>query len=374
MQNREIRKLVARLVDSSNEEDYLAEIKPNKIGIANRSLAYGIALDKTGESERKLHSEVEEYNEYVRFLRGVDGLREVFDSHQWTLTRSIASQRWDADTVDRIFSLKGYVFNTKLIREGDLLYALTPKMRYAVRIGDEEHMIDVSYYIPEWTSKKKDVRYIWNNHEEQRDGENDFLLYLWDICMQHNILPDGSKPYERYQGFEMYEPYLAGTNANFMRVKEVLIDMGYLHVYSITPEDGHPLWKYYYKDDGRLEVGVLNLGFKKNSLAVERILLILKASCTKVKEMPYILTDESGRQYLSKSRGALGGNRRLKIYGRLDCPSANRYVRQGKYAQHRVFFRNEKTAIAAGYRPCAVCMKEEYEIWKEHRPKQSQHE
>jgi methylphosphotriester-DNA--protein-cysteine methyltransferase len=29
-----------------------------------------------------------------------------------------------------------------------------------------------------------------------------------------------------------------------------------------------------------------------------------------------------------------------------------------------VFFADEATAIAAGYRPCFVCMREEYRAWK----------
>ena len=28
------------------------------------------------------------------------------------------------------------------------------------------------------------------------------------------------------------------------------------------------------------------------------------------------------------------------------------------------FFADEETAVAAGYRPCAKCMKEEYKKWK----------
>ena len=32
---------------------------------------------------------------------------------------------------------------------------------------------------------------------------------------------------------------------------------------------------------------------------------------------------------------------------------------------HACVFKDEATAIAAGYRPCAVCMKEEYKRWKE---------
>jgi methylphosphotriester-DNA--protein-cysteine methyltransferase len=31
-----------------------------------------------------------------------------------------------------------------------------------------------------------------------------------------------------------------------------------------------------------------------------------------------------------------------------------------------VFFADEETAVSAGYRPCGVCMREEYTRWKEH--------
>lgn len=69
--------------------------------------------------------------------------------------------------------------------------------------------------------------------------------------------------------------------------------------------------------------------------------------------------------YESETPGTLGGNGRAKIYGRLDCSSANRAVRSGPtYATHRVFFADEKTAIASGYRPCGNCMREKYNEWK----------
>ncbi len=76
------------------------------------------------------------------------------------------------------------------------------------------------------------------------------------------------------------------------------------------------------------------------------------------------LTDKNGKQYISKHRGALGGHNKLKIYGRLDCPSAAQHINKGHYVQHRVFFDNEETAIAAGYRSCAVCIPDAYRLWK----------
>ena len=76
------------------------------------------------------------------------------------------------------------------------------------------------------------------------------------------------------------------------------------------------------------------------------------------------LIGKDGKPYYSESKGTLGGHRASKIYGRLDCPSANRYIAKGQYIKNRVFFADEETAIAAGYRPCAVCMKEKYLLWK----------
>jgi hypothetical protein len=73
--------------------------------------------------------------------------------------------------------------------------------------------------------------------------------------------------------------------------------------------------------------------------------------------------------YSSAIPGSLGGNRRMKIYGRLDCASAKRAVAKGTtYQKHRVFFADEATAIAAGYRPCAKCMSQQYKVWCAEHP------
>ncbi len=77
----------------------------------------------------------------------------------------------------------------------------------------------------------------------------------------------------------------------------------------------------------------------------------------------YHLTQPDGSVVARDVPGLLGGNRRMKIYGRLDCPSALRALSRG-YAKRGVFFADEAGAIAAGYRPCAVCMPDEYRCWK----------
>lgn len=90
---------------------------------------------------------------------------------------------------------------------------------------------------------------------------------------------------------------------------------------------------------------------------------------TKTFRKTYTLVGRDGKPYESPAPGTLGGHRRTKGYGRLDCPSALRWIGRGHYVRHRVFFADEETAIAAGYRPCAVCMPREYAAWKAAREK-----
>lgn len=56
------------------------------------------------------------------------------------------------------------------------------------------------------------------------------------------------------------------------------------------------------------------------------------------------------------------GNRQLKIYGQLSCGSGKRMKRI-----NRVFFTDERDALAHGYRPCGHCMREAYLKWKSGR-------
>ncbi len=77
----------------------------------------------------------------------------------------------------------------------------------------------------------------------------------------------------------------------------------------------------------------------------------------------YILLGADGRPYRSTTHGTYGGNRRGKLYGRLDCTTALRAIARGGYVSHRVFFAAERIALAAGYRPCAVCLPDKYASW-----------
>lgn len=78
----------------------------------------------------------------------------------------------------------------------------------------------------------------------------------------------------------------------------------------------------------------------------------------------YTLLGPDRRPYRSATPGTLGGHRPDRRYGRLDCPAARRAIARGGYVRNRVFFADEQTAIAAGYRPCATCLPEKYARWK----------
>jgi hypothetical protein len=82
------------------------------------------------------------------------------------------------------------------------------------------------------------------------------------------------------------------------------------------------------------------------------------------RRAPYVLLGADRRPYPSSTPGRFGGHRRNRIYGRLDCRAALAAISKGGYMAHRVFFADEPTAVAAGYRPCAVCMPAAYRAWK----------
>lgn len=90
----------------------------------------------------------------------------------------------------------------------------------------------------------------------------------------------------------------------------------------------------------------------------------VKGNFLKYGKKTYKVITKSGT-VLTKIPGTLGGNKTLKIYGKLDCKSALNWIRKGYYVDNRVFFADEESAKESGYRPCGICMKKEYKIWKE---------
>ncbi len=70
------------------------------------------------------------------------------------------------------------------------------------------------------------------------------------------------------------------------------------------------------------------------------------------------IKDGNLRNKIKQKEICFGGNRKLKIYGTLQCKSGKRMKRE-----NRVFFASEKEAIKSDFRPCGHCMKTEYKKW-----------
>ena len=83
----------------------------------------------------------------------------------------------------------------------------------------------------------------------------------------------------------------------------------------------------------------------------------------------YVLLGADGKPHESATPGTLGGNGKQRVYGKLTCGSARSAIRRWgeAYTRTRVFFADEATAIAAGYRPCGNCMRPAYAEWKKRR-------
>lgn len=71
------------------------------------------------------------------------------------------------------------------------------------------------------------------------------------------------------------------------------------------------------------------------------------------------ISDSDLRSKIKQQEICFGGNKKLKIYGLLNCKSGKRMKRE-----NRVFFMTEKEAIENDFRPCGHCMKTEYKKWK----------
>jgi methylphosphotriester-DNA--protein-cysteine methyltransferase len=71
------------------------------------------------------------------------------------------------------------------------------------------------------------------------------------------------------------------------------------------------------------------------------------------------INDTELRRLVRKRVIVLGGNKRLKIYGRLGCGSGKKMKRE-----NRIFFSSEEDAAREGFRPCGHCMKVDYEKWR----------
>lgn len=72
------------------------------------------------------------------------------------------------------------------------------------------------------------------------------------------------------------------------------------------------------------------------------------------------MSDSELRRQIKHKEILTGGNIKLKIYGKLNCPSGKRMKRE-----NRIFFSSVKEAVKNGFRPCGHCLKADYKNWKQ---------
>lgn len=65
------------------------------------------------------------------------------------------------------------------------------------------------------------------------------------------------------------------------------------------------------------------------------------------------------KQLIGEGLISYAGNRKLKIFGTLDCASGKRMK-----TENRVFFASAAEAVRNGYRPCGHCCQAAYRSWK----------
>ena len=334
------------------------------IYIPNRSAAWHYHyLPNDSEEIIALRAAVDNYNQYLDYLDSVGGFREYFIKHNLCVSKEEITKHWTKEVADIVFSKRSYIFSTDLrLCDGFLIDKAYPKS-YSVRICGEELQLPIgepSYSYPEHARGK---RLIWN----WVDNGHDFTISLWELLgapiWESEDSDDDDAPV--IYGFDCYDQIRdEEPELQLVRIYNKLENLGYIKTVTIVPENPDPIWKNYCKTDGSLDCGIVDMSFLKNKLIMEQIAQLLWTPTNELKEKPYFITTEQNTQLLSSAPGALGGHKKLKIYGKLDCPSAARYLAKGQYAQHRVFFSDEDTAISAGYRPCGVCMPEAYKKWK----------
>lgn len=357
--------VVATPIASFQDKEYRFKRKqyPN-IHIPNRALAHRLSFqDDHSEEVEAVRRSVEEYNNYLAKVEAIPGFLDFFKEHGFCISRESVSEKWSEEIADVVFSKKRYCFSTELSNQDGYLFDISIPVVYHAQI--EKNIVSLPIGKPDsaYPNTINGKTVIWN----WVDNGHDFCFYLWKLlgepCCQSKELEEDENAV--HYDFDAYDQYRAEyVEPQLVNIFQKLESLGYIESYTIKAQQKDPRWVYYGKEDGSVDLALVDMSFLKNKLVMEQIELLLWQREEDIAEQQYFLTDKNGKQYISKHRGTFGGHNKLKIYGKLDCPSAARNIKKGHYVQYRVFFDNEETAMAAGYRPCAICMPEAYKYWK----------
>ena len=328
--------------------------------IPDRYLAWEIEYQPEDSMKKAaLRKAVDEYNQYLQALEAIPGFLDEFIVRGKCISREFVEKHWSAATAETVFSLKPFCFETDLLIIDGFLFDKSISCRYQVEIEGNVSSIPVGSPWDQYPETIGKCIAIWN----WADNGHDFCYDLWWLeSGRYLIEPDDDETYYAFNDYEQIRD--EEPEPQLVRIFKKIERSGYLRTYTIRPESYDPMWVYYGKSDGSMDIALIDPSFSDNHLLTLQTNLLFWAPVEKSRY--YFLTDRKEAQYLSERPGTLGGHDGLKIYGKLNCPSALKHIEKAKekYIRHRVFFENEETAVEAGYRPCAVRMPEEYRKWK----------
>lgn len=342
------------------------------IKFISSSTAWSIMTQEDGSSAKtKLVNNIAEYNDYIDFLNNLEDFMAFFDSQNCCVSRNQMKNAYSNETLDRIFSLKPYPFETEIVRMGNLLYSPKATMNYAIPLNNNErilfHSENNELIFP---TNHGDYQLLWNKSDDGRDMIESLFNLLYSYKKFASIIDqmcddEKSEGYQDYFCYDQARDAMDGPDPRLIRCYRLLESLGYITTYNIVTDTGLPFLSQDQKSDYSIDLAIVDTSFfSKDALMKERLSILLSSTKEEAEKKQYFLTDSSNRQYLSYEKGCFGGHKKLKKYGMFNCPSALNAIRKGQYVKHRVFFADEDTALKAGYAPCGNCMKERYKMWK----------
>lgn len=342
----------------------------DKLVIPNRSFAWSLYFDKK-KHEKDVQADIDRYNDWLGKVISLEGFKEYFFGHNSYVCLNEVCNKWGVDAKKLLEKIPHGCFSIPFIVYDGYLWDHLSGTKYKGEVDGMSVSVDF-IMLDNKVLKEKKLKELWNLQDTPRD---DFNIGVWEYLDGNDLIPkvedgdDGDyySPYMEYGELYWHEDD-DSSFAMMEKCTRLLESMNYIQRFLLKPDREDVRWRYYFQKSGTIEYGLLDLNFVKDKLVMEKIKLLLAPDFyNKSGEYGpiFFLTDKENKQYISESPGKIGGHKKLKIYGRLDCPSANRYVAKGQYVRHRVFFDSVDTAVAAGYRPCGTCMPEAYKKWKE---------
>lgn len=324
------------------------------------------------------------YNDTVAFLWSIDGFKGYFADHNSSLTKKEIESEFGSLVAEKALSLPcPKSFYPDLIVRDDSFMLKDAGYNGEISFNSKKYILGLTGCAEDYPSEIDGRICFWNWDEYETDYALGFATYV------ETSLPKGVHiEKDVFVDFDCYDQWRGNRLPIVEVIDKIFAEIegrGYIKKYKLLANNNAPIWKYYTGTaDNSVGLYLCDKKAFKDKLLVSRINALLRACSIDYDENDrpkygalvnplteqidislryFYLQNGEDITYISKEPGTIGGHYKLKIYGKLDCPSAARYLAKGRYKNHRVFFADEKTAIEAGYRPCAKCMPNEYKKW-----------